>query len=248
MLRVTKDNWVTELVFVSICQQLLNLTRGNTWISPCLRATKNNIHTLMNIPLPRFFCSDSSSPWEKSLCNSNDYNLNLKVQACAQTSDFIDGMRNSPRPAPSMFYQQCLCAELQENNRLLPAAVCLTAFSQLCFAVVRRDGRVSTELPTPHQEDPGFSSSLTPLGAGLRRISLCNPSPVIAFAGCECDRGKVWLHSSEPYHYYFFMFKCVVQSSNVAALCVLILVSSFFLYVALNNNVFLKFFFSHILS
>lgn len=39
------------------------------------------------------------------------------------------------------------------------------------------------------------------------------------------------------------MFKCVVQSSNVAALCVLMLMSSCFLYVALNNNVFLKLFF-----
>lgn len=122
LLRVTKDNWVTEFVFVSICQQFVNQTRGNTWISPCLIATKNNIQTLMNIPLPHFFCSDRSSPWEKSLCNSDDCNLHLKVQACAQTSDGIDRMRNSPRPPLSCFINSICarnCRKTTDSCRLL---------------------------------------------------------------------------------------------------------------------------------
>lgn len=60
-----------------------------------------------------------------------------------------------------------------------------------CFVVMQRDGHILAELPTRLLGDLGFSSSLTPLGVGVKRTSLCNLSSVIAFAGCEFDKGKV---------------------------------------------------------
>lgn len=153
MLRVTKDNWVTEFVFVSICQQFLNQTRGNTWISPCLRATKNNIQTLMNIPLPHFFCSDSSNPWEKSSCNVMIAILIWKFRPAHKHQMALTEW--GIHLVLPFHVLSTVSVRGTAGKQQTPAGCCLsvTVFSQPCFAVVQRDGRVSAELPTPHQGD-----------------------------------------------------------------------------------------------
>lgn len=158
----------------------------------------------------------------KSICSSDNCHPNVKVQVGAQTSDGIDWMRNLPQTALLCFVNRvCVrnCRKTTDSFYRLPSVFLLFR----CFVVVQRDGHILAELPAPHQGDLGFSSSLTPLGVGLKRISLCNLSSVIAFAGCEFDKGKVWPSSSEPYYCFILsVFDCVVLFSIVAALCVLI--------------------------